>query len=458
MKRTLHARLWLVAGAAIALAACRGDSARPEAHRFWAGAETVEIARAAAVRGPWRQDQSNFDYVDDPAVAIAGDGRVAAAWVDQARRSVHVRVIATAGPAQQAAAVPVPGVSGAFSWMPRILFAPDDGRTVHLLWQEIVFSGGGHGGEILYARSRDGGASFGPAINLSNSLGGDGKGRLTPERWDNGSLDLVAGPGGRLYAAWTEYEGRLLVSRSMDGGATFSAPLHVAGDNDRPARAPSLALDRAGAVHLAWREGETPQGTIRIATSRDGGQSFGPAREPGLWANADVPRIGADAAGNLHLVFSDGPPGRRGGTRVRYARLAAGDTHFSPAVTIGAASRGVAGVGFPDLALDRAGHLYVVWKTYPDRHGASRGLGFTQSRDAGRSFSKVETLSGNAPGGGLQGGLSRRLAADGGRVVLADSTFREGEASLVRLWRQQVGCATGGAPGGAQAGCRQAMD
>jgi hypothetical protein len=36
---------------------------------------------------------------------------------------------------------------------------------VYVLWQEIVFSGGSHGGEIFFARSRDGGQTWSaPAI------------------------------------------------------------------------------------------------------------------------------------------------------------------------------------------------------------------------------------------------------------------------------------------------------
>src|ERR671939_82717 len=74
-----------------------------------------------------------------------------------------------------------------FSWLPRIAVSSADPRRVLVLWQEIIFSGGSHGGDILLARSEDGGRSFAPPLNLSNSRAGDGKGRLTRERWHNRS-------------------------------------------------------------------------------------------------------------------------------------------------------------------------------------------------------------------------------------------------------------------------------
>jgi hypothetical protein len=57
-----------------------------------------------------------------------------------------------------------------FSWLPRVVLSPKHLNEVFILWQEIVFSGGSHGGEVFFARSRDGGASFNAPINLSNSI------------------------------------------------------------------------------------------------------------------------------------------------------------------------------------------------------------------------------------------------------------------------------------------------
>src|SRR5690606_37065651 len=122
----------------------------------------------------------------------------------------------------------------------------------------------------------DGGATFSEPINLSRSIGGDGKGRVTADIWQNGSFDLARAADGTLYAAWTEYDGPLWFASSTDRGATFSKPERVAGTKQLPARAPSLAVAAGGAVYLAWTHGETRSADIQIAVRENG--RFGPAR------------------------------------------------------------------------------------------------------------------------------------------------------------------------------------
>ena len=78
-------------------------------------------------------------------------------------------------------------------------------------------------------------------------------GRLNRDRWHNGGLDIAAAPGGRVFAAWTEYDGRLWIARSGDGGRTFCKPLLLAGDPPAPpASAMALALGADHAMVLAW--------------------------------------------------------------------------------------------------------------------------------------------------------------------------------------------------------------
>jgi hypothetical protein len=136
----------------------------------------MEIAAGPAERGPWRQNESQYDYVDDPTVAITAAGDVFVAWVDQVRKDMFLtRVPASASSPDKP--VNVSRTPATFSWLPRIALHPTDSRQVFLLWQEIIFSGGSHGGDILYARSTDHATTFSDPVNLSRSVGGDGKGR-----------------------------------------------------------------------------------------------------------------------------------------------------------------------------------------------------------------------------------------------------------------------------------------
>ena len=194
--------------------------------------DSMVIASGGGEKGPWRQNASRYDYVDDGTVAFApgrgqGSGQFVA-WVDQGSRDVWFRSVANDG----SLGVPrnVARSPATFSWAPRIAVDSRRPRQVYLLWQEIIFSGGSHGGEILFARSGDGGASFSAPLNLSRSSGGDGKGRLNRTTWSNGSLDLAVSADGIVIAAWTDYEGALWTARSTNGGLTFTQARRRAGD------------------------------------------------------------------------------------------------------------------------------------------------------------------------------------------------------------------------------------
>jgi hypothetical protein len=281
----------------------------------WHG--STEIAAGRAERGPWQMNESRYDYVDDPTVAIDERGGVLVAWVDQARKDLFFW--------KDGKSVNVSRSPETFSWLPRV--ATDAKGTIFVLWQEIIFSGGSHGGDILFARSQDGGRTFSKPLNLSSSVAGDGKGRIDKERWHNGSLDLVVGPDGTVYTAWTEYEGRLWLRRSADGGKSFSDKLAV--KTDKPARAPSLAVHRK-TVYLAWTVGDDPGADIRVARSTDGAASFAaPVIVEETNAYSDAPKIAVDIDGTVHLVYAEG-------RRIRYTRSS--DGWRSPFRATGAAA------------------------------------------------------------------------------------------------------------------------
>ncbi|MFC5478640.1 sialidase family protein [Massilia suwonensis] len=390
--------------------------------------DTVEIAAGRGEKGPWRQNASHYDYVDDATVAFAPGGQLVA-WAGQGGKDVWLRAVSDAG--KPGPPVNVSRSPATFSWLPRIAVDPRQASHLYLLWQEIIFSGGSHGGDILFARSRDGGRTFSEPLNLSRSRGGDGKGRLSRDVWSNGSLDLVAANDGSLVAAWTEYDGALWVARSVDGGAGFAAPRRIAGDARLPARAPALAAGPGATVHLAWTVGEDPAARIRVARSLDGGASFGTPQLAGGEGRADAPALAVDGAGRLHLAYALHPPGRR--AEVRYARLDAGG--FGPARTVSAS-----GAAYPMLAGDGKAGLVLAWENLGPA-GRPLSLGMAVSRDAGRSFSAPATVPGSAaPAGGSngsqQGLLGRKLAVDGaGRIALVNSSLVPGEGSRVWLMR-----------------------
>ena len=297
----------------------------------WIGGTEIAIGRGE--RGPWRMNESRFDYVDDPSVALDDEGVAWVAWVDQARKDVLLQRFLRDG-TRLGEPVNVSRSPEIFSWLPRIGLAPDGRGKVVVLWQEIVFSGGSHGGDILFARSEDGGSSFSPPHNLSRSVAGDGKGRISKHLWHNGSLDVLVGTAGAIHTAWTEYEGALWYRRSLDGGRTFLPARRIAGgENEKPARAPALALGPGRTVYLAWTVGDDPAADIHVARSEDGGASFSaPALAAPSPGYSDAPKLAVSTQGVVHLVFAESPAGIFRPSEIRYTRSADGARTFAPAM------------------------------------------------------------------------------------------------------------------------------
>lgn len=408
----------------------------------WHG--VIEIATGGGEKGPWQQNESRYRYVDDPTVVIDQRDNVAVAWVDQTRKDIFFQRLAPDGSRQLAEPVNVSRNPSTFSWLPRMERAPDSPDRIYVLWQEIIFSGGSHGGEILFARSDDNGATFSPPINLSNSIGGDGKGRINAKVWHNGSLDLVAGPDGALYAAWTEYDGPLWFSRSADGGKSFSRPQQIAGGgNARPARAPSLALGKDRTVYLAWTTGEDDGADIHVAASADGGTTFG---QPNIVAPsehyADAPKLAVGPDSVLYLVYAQSNGDAFAKFHIRYTRSGDHGKTFEPPRTISnPLPASMESARYPSFSIDAAGRQFVLYELYPDHRQNPHGLGFSVSSNGGQTFSLSEIVPESAdPTGGTngshQGLLMKKLAVNrDGSVAIVNSSLKQGKQSRVWLMR-----------------------
>jgi BNR repeat-like domain len=134
------------------------------------------------------------------------------------------------------------------------------------------------------------------------------------------AVDRGGGPrDGTLYAAWVRLDLRrgrrntILVSRSGDGGATWSPPLRISSLR-RYAVGPQVVVEPDGDVHVAWasfRRGENDRrGVVLHAVSRDGGASFsGPRRVAGFrngFAAYKLVALAASGGGRLLACWSQG--------------------------------------------------------------------------------------------------------------------------------------------------------
>ncbi len=407
----------------------------------------IKVAKGSGHRGPWQMNKSRYLFVDDPTVAVDANGAIAVAWANQSKKDIFLQIYEANGSPRFAFPVNISRSPQEFSWLPRMLIDPNNPNNIHVLWQEIVFSGGSHGGEIFFSTSTNGGRSFGKVQNLSKSKAGDGKGRLSQRRWHNGSLDLAMAADGTLYAAWSEYEGSLRFSRSTDGGKQFSPPREIDRDADPlPARAPALATD-GSRVYLAWSVGEDMGSGIRLATSINRGGSFGKQRIITTSAGrADAPKLVTDSRSTLHLVFSEAPASNPRIQQVRYSQSADGGRTFTSATTLSKATiLDSGGASFPSLSIDSQDRIYVLWEHTADGTVHPQGLELSYSADRGQSFSspiRIPAAGDKKRGwnGSQQGLLMKKLAVNpAGTIAIVNSRFIPQNSSHIWLYRGSLG-------------------
>lgn len=169
-----------------------------------------------------------------------------------------------------------------------------------------------------------------------------------------------------VYAAPSGGVSQIYLARSTDGGVRWQI---VAVTSARvPSRYPTLAVDRQGAVHVAWTQYDG--GTGRVYYARyDRGRWTAPVRVSVGQPYAGVPSIAVDAAGVVHLVWygirPQAPEIRtKHGSIYEILYTHSQDGGWSPPLVI---SPGIPDAINPALGLDASGRLHSAWYQFDSR-------------------------------------------------------------------------------------------
>ncbi len=248
---------------------------------------------------------------------------------------------------------------------------------------------------IGFARSTDGGRTFGPPIVLPGSAGS------SAGSWDPA---LAIAPNGWVYAAFMTGRGIKtfpIVDASFDGGATFpqsTSLLPPRGSNwgDRD----FVAVGPDGRVYVDWDYGPknslvtficAANGSCSFATgdinevmqtSIDGGRTFGPMTHisPGFPAGgADSGPVVVEPDGRFDVLYqghdvTDPKTDALGNAYSYFTSSSDGGATWSPPVRV-APQAGTMNVSEwwidRDLGIDAAGTLYATWDTQGTNAGGS---------------------------------------------------------------------------------------
>ena len=205
---------------------------------------------------------------------------------------------------------------------------------------------------------------------------------------------LTVAPGGALLATWLD--GRkghsgVWMSRSGDGGRTWETNRPIYSDPTCPCCRTSVAMATDGTIYVAWRA--ILAGDVRdvvVTKSSDGGQTWTTPVRPRAdgWVYPGCPHAGpslqVDGAGRVHVAWWTGKEGEAG---VYYARSDdRGETYTAQPVATGERTR----PAHVQLALAPAGEVYVVWD---DGLSDMPRVLVRRSEDNGRSFGRESVLS-----------------------------------------------------------------
>ena len=217
---------------------------------------------------------------------------------------------------------------------------------------------------------------------------------------------------GNLYVAWTRFDvygskdpahrSRIMISRSRDGGRTFSTPHEISDatgdalDSDGTVEGVVPAVAPNGDVYIAWAG---PKGLV-IDKSTDGGWTFGKdvviGHQPGGW---DLPLPGIErhngmpitavdisAGANRGSVYVNWIDERNGDADVFVASSRDGGKTWSAPVRVNDDAKGFAQM-FTWLAVDPVdGSLNVVFHDRRGLKGTLTGVTLARSVDGGKTF------------------------------------------------------------------------
>jgi hypothetical protein len=244
------------------------------------------------------------------------------------------------------------------------------GSNVYVVW------GTNPGFDIFSARSTNGGANFGCAINLSNNAGDS----LSPQ---------LAVSGSSVYVVWqddTPGNREIFFKRNVDTFPSF-CDVNNLSINAGGSTLPQTAVSGAN-VYVVWQDNTLGNNEIFFMKSTNNGATFDLFINLSNNAGSSInPQI-AVSGSKVYVVWQDTTPGN---SDVFFRRSTDNGLNFDPVINL---SNNAGGSFDPQVALSGS-KVYVVWR---DLSVGTVDILFRRSTNSGASFSPFINLSNNVGG------------------------------------------------------------
>jgi len=255
---------------------------------------------------------------------------------------------------------------------------------------------------LFVYRSTDGGQTWAGPFTVINGVAG------VFEDKELIACDRSGGPyTDNLYVTWARfYTTRILLSRSVDGGTTFTDPVIVS--DNTGVQWPVPVIGPQSEVYVAWVH--YSPGSIRLDRSTDGGQTFGSdivvqnvtfvqGNLNGNLTTFSFPAMDADITqgpyhGNLYIAFTDDAPGYSD-TDIYFTRSTNSGTSWSSRIRLNDDPLNNGCDQFhPWLVVAPDGSIIVVWLDRRlDPNNLYMDLYMTCSTDGGITWAQNERIS-----------------------------------------------------------------
>ena len=281
---------------------------------------------------------------------------------------------------------------GAIPYTPTPQFpkvASDNIGHVYVAWNNNLFN-----------TSADYGATWLSQATRISTVGGE-------------ETQLTSDQSGRVYVAWLHGTTDVLFNYSLDYGSTWQSSNRRISNTGALPYSISLTTDETGNVYCSWHDGRTNPNSpdVYFNSSSDYGNTWqasdikintgAPGAVYSIW-----PAIASDESGRVYVAWYD----KRNSTGDVYLNYSSdhGASWQASDVRLDTDSPS-ADSGYPEIAGDNNGHVYVIW--IDDQDGIGPGLYSNYSIDYG-----VTWLSANRNIGSE--GLNPRMVTAGSRFYI----------------------------------------
>lgn len=298
--------------------------------------------------------------------------------------------------------------------------ATDEGGNWVAVWEATANGVTRDGVDVWFARSDDNGQHWSNPLPLRPNPGPDPR---------HDSEPVIANVGsGKWAVAWSSTtpssgavgnDGDIVVSRSLDGGDSWSAPTAVNTDaaaDSRPDRVPAIAADGDHVV-VAWMR---ELGLIAVSSSHDGGSTWTPPQPL-----SDEGSAGRQDRDPQLAIAGDTWVATWAAANVIVARSTNAGEFWSPPAMINPDANDVTTSDYGvDLAFGQAGTAIAVWASRTSLADNFNDISVARSTNSGQVWSLPASLLGVLAGTTSTVGVPR-VATDGGGHWMVTWSYRD---------------------------------